>query len=48
MTRKIKEFNINVKALMNVENSKFILKKAQKLHLIKAMTRHLGLPQEAK
>lgn len=31
MTRKIKEFNINVKALMNVENSKFILKKGSKI-----------------
>ena len=31
MTRKIKEFNINVKALMNVENPKFILKKGSKI-----------------
>ena len=31
MTRKIKEFNINVKALMNVDNSKFILKKGSKI-----------------
>lgn len=31
MTRKIKEFNIKVKALMVVDNSKFILKKGSKI-----------------